>query len=95
MYIQAVCCSDGLHCCPNGYTCTDEGCARQDITTVFSNLLTSTPVNDAPVLHDINTVKCGDGTECPDGSTCCKMTTGQYGCCPMPQVNTIYHSFSQ
>uniref|UniRef100_A0A3B4AMF0 Uncharacterized protein n=1 Tax=Periophthalmus magnuspinnatus TaxID=409849 RepID=A0A3B4AMF0_9GOBI len=24
---------------------------------------------------------------CPDETTCCKMTSGDYGCCPMPDVS--------
>jgi len=25
---------------------------------------------------------CGDGSQCPDGSTCCLLSSGSYGCCP-------------
>ena len=36
----------------------------------------------------VNAVKCPDGqSECPDGNTCCKTSSGQYGCCPLPKVN--------
>ena len=32
-------------------------------------------------------VMCPDGvSECPDGNTCCKLSSGQYGCCPLPNA---------
>ena len=32
-------------------------------------------------------VICLDGqSECADGSTCCKLSTGQWGCCPSPNA---------
>ncbi|CAF1486655.1 unnamed protein product [Adineta steineri] len=31
-----------------------------------------------------NTVPCpGGSSSCPDGSTCCQLSSGQYGCCPL------------
>lgn len=31
--------------------------------------------------------ECPDGkSECPTGSTCCQMATGEYGCCPLPDA---------
>ena len=32
-------------------------------------------------------IVCPDkSTQCPNGSTCCLMTDGSYGCCPMPNA---------
>lgn len=31
-------------------------------------------------------LRCPDGTECQDESTCCKLRAGRYGCCPMEEV---------
>ena len=32
----------------------------------------------------LKTVTCPDSvSECPDGSTCCKLSSGEYGCCPL------------
>ena len=32
-------------------------------------------------------VVCPDGeSQCPDGNTCCKLASGQYGCCPLPEA---------
>ncbi|ESO90573.1 hypothetical protein LOTGIDRAFT_147753 [Lottia gigantea] len=36
----------------------------------------------------VENVVCPDQqSQCPDGSTCCKLSTGQYGCCPLPNVS--------
>ena len=42
-----------------------------------------------------NSVLCPDkkGT-CPDGSTCCLLSTGLYGCCPLRQVCGIFSNIS-
>lgn len=32
-------------------------------------------------------VLCPDGqSECPAGNTCCRLMSGRYGCCPLPQA---------
>lgn len=28
---------------------------------------------------------------CTDGQTCCRLSTGAYGCCPLPEVRTALH----
>ena len=75
-----MCCSDHLHCCPNGYTCDVSAgtCTREsDVMTWFEK-------TEARVKN----VVCPDGqSECPDGNTCCKLASGQYGCCPIPNVS--------
>ena len=39
----------------------------------------------------VNNVKCDDDEHyCPDGSTCCKLEEGGWGCCPLPQVSKYY-----
>ena len=30
---------------------------------------------------------------CPSKSTCCKLNSGKYGCCPLPNVSTIYSRY--
>ena len=35
----------------------------------------------------LRNVKCPGGqSECPDGYTCCKLSSGDYGCCPLPKA---------
>ena len=84
---KAVCCSDEVHCCPNGYTCdTSAGTCNKGIITVPMLQTTSAlrNITKVDIVHkDMNTVFCPDGeSECPNGYTCCKDTSGQYGCCP-------------
>jgi len=31
-------------------------------------------------------VPCPEGESCPDDTTCCKIYSGGYGCCPYPDV---------
>lgn len=42
----------------------------------------------ASYLSSLPGVMCPDArSQCPDGSTCCELPTGKYGCCPMPNVS--------
>jgi len=43
-----------------------------------------------PHSLDLEGVECPDGqSECPTGNTCCKEYSGQYGCCPIPDVRPL------
>ncbi|KAG5854951.1 hypothetical protein ANANG_G00043520 [Anguilla anguilla] len=77
-YPDALCCSDHLHCCPGGTTCDLEHmtCSPGERPPVEERLLA--PPRD---------VECPDmQTMCPDETTCCQLTDGSYGCCPMPRA---------
>jgi hypothetical protein len=38
----------------------------------------------------ITDVICPDGqSKCETGQTCCKLATGDYGCCPIPKVRLM------
>ena len=42
---------------------------------------------ETKVITETNDVKCPDGESvCPSGNTCCKLTSGGYGCCPLPKA---------
>ena len=89
-HLQAVCCSDNEHCCPNGYTCDDSGtCRFGDVTFPSATKILN--------LHSkVSDIECPDWSTCPDGMTCCPMGGGTYGCCPFPQVNiwnATFHPF--
>ena len=82
--VNAVCCSDGKHCCPSGYTCNlaDGTCTRQASTIPMLKKMSSKKVTN------LKNVICPDGqSECPDSNTCCKLSSGDWGCCP--QVNAV------
>ena len=86
VFLQAVCCSDNVHCCPSGYTCdVSEGTCSKGSHSVSWNALAVRSIGK-PSAND---VVCPDGSsECPYGTTCCLMQSGDYGCCPYPQVCT-------
>ncbi len=68
---DAICCSDGLHCCPNGTKCNDkEGTCDED-----NNQLIAISVKSNQLCPDKNET-------CYKDETCCKEKSGVYGCCP-------------
>ncbi|XP_058037244.1 progranulin isoform X1 [Ahaetulla prasina] len=78
---QAVCCKDQAHCCPHGYTC--------DIKHSFciksggpSQGILVTPI----LARQESVVKCDNFSSCKDKETCCKMASGNWGCCPFPKA---------
>ncbi|XP_039421739.1 progranulin isoform X2 [Corvus cornix cornix] len=73
---NAVCCSDGQHCCPQGTTC-------DLIHSTCTSLGGSAPLAALPTAHDI---KCDEETSCPNGNTCCRLSSGAWGCCPLEQA---------
>ena len=43
---------------------------------------------DVKTLANLNKVICPDKTSfCPDQTTCCLLQSGQFGCCPLPNVS--------
>ncbi|XP_022247686.1 granulins-like isoform X2 [Limulus polyphemus] len=75
---NAVCCEDKIHCCPEGTVCeTQRGiCLPKQENTVPEQAL-------VPLLLPEHMVDCPDPRyHCPSGSTCCKLTSGVWGCCP-------------
>ena len=84
LLLQAVCCSDHIHCCSEGQTCDVQkgSCNSGDKTTEWFHKIPALPTTSQGEAD----VKCPDGTACPSGSTCCKLEGSGYGCCPLPQV---------
>ena len=66
---NGVCCSDGSHCCPAGYTCNlqDGTCAKKG------------PGDEASAK---NVICPGQKVECDADTTCCLGSTGDIVCCP-------------
>ncbi|KAM4716099.1 granulin b isoform 2-T2 [Anableps anableps] len=80
---QAVCCKDHLHCCPNGTVCNlAASMCDHPSGTALMPLLPNTPA--FPLLTENS--KCDESTSCPGITTCCKVATGEWTCCPLPQA---------
>ena len=91
-WLQAVCCPDKLHCCAKGQKC-NEKTGECENSNVLPSLpwLSKVPASKPlpPVGSEVteSSVLCPDKkSTCPDKTTCCRLTTGKYGCCPMPKV---------
>ncbi|KAM4691663.1 progranulin [Rhinophrynus dorsalis] len=77
--VKAVCCDDHIHCCPNGYTCSQGDCTLGDISIPW--------LNKTPALRSEATdVKCDETHSCKGDSTCCRLASGEWGCCPMVEA---------
>lgn len=78
---KAVCCKDGNHCCPSGHTCEPNrsACSKGPHVVIpwFTKL--SARINSGTVTD----VKCDNKSSCASGTTCCKLSTGEWGCCPL------------
>ncbi|XP_028286498.1 granulin b isoform X2 [Parambassis ranga] len=80
---KAVCCEDHLHCCPHGTICNLAASTCDDPTgSAVMPWLGHTPVFQLPNKNN----KCDKSTSCPGKSTCCKTTSGDWACCPLPQA---------
>lgn len=82
---QAVCCDDHIHCCPHGTVCNLEA----ETCDSLSGFSASLPwVSKVPALTSrLQDEACDQQTLCPGGTTCCKRNSGQWTCCPLPQVS--------
>ncbi|XP_021414056.2 progranulin isoform X2 [Oncorhynchus mykiss] len=80
---QAVCCADGEHCCPKDYICdmTKTSCSKAGVVIPWYNKLAAEP-DDSAFTAPLS-VKCDTQNRCPEGSSCCQLSTGQWGCCPL------------
>ncbi|XP_077644381.1 progranulin isoform X1 [Lonchura striata] len=86
---EAVCCPDHVHCCPQGYTCDPEGGSCLQGGGTRRPWLRKTPAlprGGQVTQVTSGNVKCDEKTSCPDGSTCCQLSLGTWGCCPLEQA---------
>ncbi|XP_048102775.1 granulin b [Alosa alosa] len=85
---QAVCCSSGDHCCPSGFTCDEKhtSCTKGRLEIPWYRKQEARVVQGSAgseVAEGVMDVKCDDESSCAAGSTCCKLPTGDWGCCPL------------
>ncbi|XP_067271397.1 granulin a isoform X2 [Pseudorasbora parva] len=83
---EAVCCTDGEHCCPAHYSCDVSrlSCIRGDVVIPWYNKIAAQ--NSPSPNSDIETNQRDEKSICPADSTCCPVTTGEWGCCPLPDA---------
>ncbi|XP_048059688.1 granulin a isoform X5 [Megalobrama amblycephala] len=83
---NAVCCTDGEHCCPAYYKCdvSRVSCIKGDVVIPWYNKIAAQ--SSLTPNSDLNTNKCDEQSSCSTDSTCCRLTTGEWGCCPLPQA---------
>ncbi|KAK2833033.1 hypothetical protein Q5P01_016922 [Channa striata] len=81
---QAVCCNDGNHCCPKDYKCNDQrtSCIKGEVVIPW---YTKLPATTGIQAHP-STERCDDLNQCPQHTTCCQLSPGQWGCCPLPNA---------
>ncbi|VDO67525.1 unnamed protein product [Haemonchus placei] len=82
---NAVCCSDHIHCCPQGTQCDPE---KLHCTKTNGEIFPPRRKGNAQQSTDENEIICPDRrSKCPSGSTCCMLVSGKYGCCPVEGAN--------
>ncbi|XP_071036682.1 progranulin-like [Parasteatoda tepidariorum] len=86
---NAVCCSDGLHCCPHDTVCNLEEGRCDAKNGLLHPLLIKDPPSDnieaevVKIANKVDIIYCPGGYYyCQDGATCCPLPSGAYSCCP-------------
>lgn len=82
--VNAVCCKDQLHCCPQGSKCNlDKGtCDNADTYVQFYNKIESKKkfsTSKEPTIQ-MSPLICPDKTTCDARATCCKQDADSFGC---------------
>ncbi|XP_078395058.1 protein FAM133 isoform X2 [Cetorhinus maximus] len=94
-HTSAVCCKDGVHCCPHGTKCDIQRlrCIMDSNSIpwlvkkpaqIVSEDLQNNLSSDGPLVY------CDDTHVCKAGSTCCKMWSKGWGCCPFPNAHCCW-----
>ncbi|KAM7371567.1 hypothetical protein PAMP_008790 [Pampus punctatissimus] len=78
---KAVCCADGDHCCPDGYKCNEHqtSCVKEGLVIPWYTKLPAT----TNIQADHSSVQCDAQNKCPEKTSCCQLSTGEWGCCPI------------
>ncbi|TRY87806.1 hypothetical protein DNTS_015711 [Danionella cerebrum] len=81
-FSKAVCCTDGEHCCPSLYMCdmSSFSCIKEDVVIPWYNKM---PAESTPA-PGLDVVQCDEESNCSSDSTCCLLSTEDWGCCPLP-----------
>uniref|UniRef100_A0A8C3YRV0 Progranulin n=1 Tax=Catagonus wagneri TaxID=51154 RepID=A0A8C3YRV0_9CETA len=86
-FVQAVCCQDHVHCCPTGYKCNiEKGTCDQGAHRVLWKKKVPPQLSQQKPPASGSDVSCDNVTSCSSFSTCCPLTPGEWGCCPVPEA---------
>lgn len=82
---EAVCCEDHIHCCPAGFQChTETGTCELGVLQVPWMKKVTASLSLPQILK--SDIPCDDFSSCPSDNTCCRLSSGDWGCCPIPEV---------
>lgn len=83
--LQAVCCADHEHCCPQGYSCNMQ---TQTCEKKSQGSPASVPLSRVVVQSEPRDVPCDPAGEfhCSERDTCCRVADSEWACCPSPKV---------
>ncbi|XP_068217221.1 progranulin-like isoform X2 [Palaemon carinicauda] len=92
-YTDAMCCDDGIHCCPHGTNCNST-LGTCDVQRTFQWSFPSQPLEalqwrEASTIDklQVSDIVCPDEEyHCPSHTTCCLLEGGAYGCCPLERA---------
>ncbi|CAI5676312.1 unnamed protein product [Oreochromis niloticus] len=78
---EAVCCEDGSHCCPKQYKCDNSrtSCIKGEVVIPWYTKIPAITSDEA----EPSSVQCEGANQCPEQTSCCKLFTGEWGCCPL------------
>uniref|UniRef100_A0A3P9NT83 Granulins domain-containing protein n=1 Tax=Poecilia reticulata TaxID=8081 RepID=A0A3P9NT83_POERE len=84
--VGVLCCKDGIHCCPSGHTCDPH---QSSCSTGPHRIPWSTKLGALTEPSTLTDVKCDNTSSCATGTTCCKLPSGEWGCCPLLKVQAL------
>ena len=85
---EASCCGDGIHCCPEGYTChLKEGVCKKNNEVIPISVKVPSKSNTQS-KHSKQTETVNVGKLCPDGDTSCE---NNGTCCKSSNKSSAYH----
>lgn len=86
-FVQAVCCEDHVHCCPAGFKCNSEKSTCEQEALQLPWMAQAPAHLSLPDPRAIESdVPCDNVTSCPSSTSCCRLTSGEWGCCPVPEA---------
>lgn len=90
---QAVCCSDGEHCCPEGYVCdlsVGECINHSKPSNELKKFLPNINLSSLPTKIGYNNRCPNSDVYCEDNSTCCEHDK-EWSCCLFSNVILLYY----